>query len=131
MHFSRGGKMLLISALNDAILELPVEVKRLKTLIENIPWSNEKKTYALQIIRQLNTPKLAGFICKVRFKPLLLTLTLSEVERISKEKDKKAVIEYIEGILKDINQMSSLIRLMYGGHDFEHSDWTIYIDFYI
>ena len=127
--------MLLISALNDAILELPVEVKRLKTLIENIPWSNEKKTYALQIIRQLNTPKLDGFndmiICKVRFKPLLLTLTLSEVERISKEKDKKAVIEYIEGILKDINQMSSLIRLMYGGHDFEHSDWTIYIELYI
>jgi len=124
MHFSRGGKMLLISALNDAILELPVEVKRLKTLIENIPWSNEKKTYALQIIRQLNTPKLDGFndmiICKVRFKPLLLTLTLSEVERISKEKDKKAVIEYIEGILKDINQMSSLIRLLDDLHRFLH-----------
>lgn len=135
MHFSRGGKMLLINALNNGLKELPNELRSLKTNIEGSKWSDEKKSYALEIVQQLNRPELNGLtdmrLFKVRFKPLVLTFSHSEIEGISPNRDMTVLIEYVKDILNYINQMSDIIYLSYGGHDCTCRDWKINIDWYI
>lgn len=127
--------MLLMDALNNSLSMLPDEVKLLERQIEATGWSDVRKGYALKIVHQMNRPKLDGFtdmtLYKVRLNPLSLTLSPSEIEIISKAKDLEAVGEYINDILKDVNNMSRLVYLRYGGHDFTSDylkysiDWNI------
>ena len=126
--------MFLMKALNKCLDELPEELKRLENKIE-ADWSDEKKKYAMELIREMNNPELDGFtdmkLHRINFSPLVLVLSFSEVERISKEKEKEAVMQYIEGILKDINQMSRLIYLSYSEHYIETDCWEIMIEWFI
>lgn len=126
--------MFLMKALNKGLDELPEELKRLENKIE-ADWSDEKKKYAMELIREMNNPELDGFtdmkFHRINFSPLVLVLSFSEVERISKEKEKEAVMQYIEGILKDINQMSRLIYLSYSEHYIETDCWEIMIEWFI
>ena len=123
-----------MKALNKCLDELPEELKRLENKIE-ADWSDEKKKYAMELIREMNNPELDGFtdmkLHRINFSPLVLVLSFSEVERISKEKEKEAVMQYIEGILKDINQMSRLIYLSYSEHYIETDCWEIMIEWFI
>ena len=54
-----------------------------------------------------------------RFGPIFLTLLSSDLDRISMERDKYKITEYVQKLIEDINSLTCEIVLEYGGCDYD------------
>lgn len=93
-------------------------------MIKAQKWNGERKTDAIHIVYQLETspicePEATIEIVDGRFGPIFLTLLSSDLDRISMERDKYKITEYVQKLIEDINSLTCEIVLEYGGRDYD------------
>ncbi len=127
--------MLLVKVLNEELKKVPNISKKLQIEVKAQKWDGKRKLQAIELLRQLEKPTLCTSnvdetIAKVYFEPLYLMLTPSEYCSISWSMNE--VMKYVEELITDINQFSSDVLLVYGGHEYTVEDiCKIKIDWYI
>ncbi len=116
--------MLLVKVFANAVRQVPTVAKALQKLIKAQKWNGERKTDAIHIVYQLETspicePEATIEIVDGRFGPIFLTLLSSDLDRISMERDKYKITEYVQKLIEDINSLTCEIVLEYGGRDYD------------
>lgn len=126
--------MLFVEVFNDELKRVvPVETNGLLDKIRIQDWDTERKKHASRLVLQLKVATVSkSEFLHVNFTPLHFSLTKSECENISEQRDVKEISQYVEDIIKDLNMLTKKILFEFGGLDLTDDDiWKWDIDWYI
>ena len=126
--------MLSVNLINAALKNVvPIETNGLQDKIMVQEWEEERKRHAVKIVCQLKKATVSkSEILRVEFTPLLLELSKSERDKISKKQDVKKIIQYVKDIVEDLNKFSDDILFAYSGWDLAAGNiWEFKIKWFI
>lgn len=117
--------MIALMIFNNAFKEVIPASTRLEDIISHIDWDEQKKQYAIAIVRQLRDgelliPKNDSVEEWLDFRKLTLDVTPEILKRnvsdFSLDEDIDSATNYIEKLIDDINKISSIIRFSFTGY---------------
>lgn len=118
--------MLLVKVLTNALKQVPTIAKRLAKQIEVQKWDEEREKLATDILwevgRTIPESETTIKIVDGRFGPLYVTFIPSELDKISIERDKCKIEEYVKDVIKDINELTCDIVFEYDGYNYDEND---------
>lgn len=108
----------------EALKKVPVLAEDLEQEVKCQKWAPLKQEHALQIVHQIQSasicePEATIKIVDGRFAPIFLTLVSSDLDRISVERNKYKIIEYVKGLIEDVNSIAYQFVLEYDKYQYD------------
>lgn len=110
--------MLLLKLFASAVRQVPAIADRMENEVKVQQWDDERKRFAMELVREIGhspicEPEATIEIEDGRFGPIFLTLTSSDLDKLSMGRDRYQLVEYVQKLIEDINSLTCEIVLEY------------------